>query len=99
MKRINRLEAISNDEESKPLHLVLFLRTHTASNFLKSKSAVDRLARECVSEDSIHMLMIGKGIDATTVNLYFILWVALHYGLGLVTIPSIKELIPSMLSV
>ena len=63
------LETISNDEESKPLPLVLFLRTDAASNLLKSKSAVDRLARECVSEDSIHMLMMGRGIDATTVNL------------------------------
>lgn len=59
----------SETEESTPLPLVLFLRTDAATNLLKSKSCVDRLARECVNDESIHMLMMGKGIDATTVSL------------------------------
>ena len=63
------LETIPKTDTSEPMPLVLFLRTDAASNLLKSKSSVDRLARECVSEESIHMLIMGKGIDATTVNL------------------------------
>ncbi len=66
------LEDIPSDERScehSPLPLVLFLRTDTAPTILKSKSSVDRLARECVNEESIHLLMMGKGIDATTVHL------------------------------
>ena len=57
------------EDEINPLPLILFLRTDASTSLLKSKSAVDRLARECVSEDSIHLLMLGKGIDAATVNL------------------------------
>ncbi len=65
------LETIPNDKGSchLPLPLVLFLRTDTAPTILKSKSSVDRLARECVNDESIHLLMMGKGIDATTVHL------------------------------
>lgn len=66
------LEAIPDDKRGvtqSPLPLVLFLRTDTAPSILKSKSTVDRLARECVNDESIHMLMMGKGIDATTVHL------------------------------
>jgi len=62
-------ESSSSDENKPPLSLVLFLRTDTCTNLLKSKSAVDRLARECVNDESIHLLMLGKGIDATTVTL------------------------------
>jgi len=65
MELIPRVESDSD----KALPLVLFLRVNAASNLLKSKSFVDRLARECVSDDSIHVLVMGKGIDATTVNL------------------------------
>jgi hypothetical protein len=65
------MELIPADESDpdKALPLVLFLRVNAASNLLKSKSFVDRLARESVSDDSIHVLVMGKGIDATTVNL------------------------------
>ena len=62
-------DSVDDTEEKKPLSLVLFLRTDASTSLLKSKSAVDRLARECVSEDSIHLLMLGKGIDAATVHL------------------------------
>ena len=64
------MESIPKDvDTNSPLPLVLFLRTDASSNLLKSKSFVDRLARECVNEDSMHMLLMGKGIDATTVKL------------------------------
>lgn len=64
------MEEIPKNDDS-PLPLVLFLRTDASHNLLKSKSFVDRIARECVNEDSIHMLVLGKGIDATTVKLPF----------------------------
>jgi hypothetical protein len=63
------------EEDSDEVHLstttplVLFLRTDASCNILKSKSAVDRLARDCVNEESVHLLILGKGIDATTVQL------------------------------
>ncbi len=58
-----------NENHENPLPLILFLRTDASPNLLKSKSTVDRLARECVNEESIHLLMLGRGIDATTVHL------------------------------
>uniref|UniRef100_A0A6V2LQZ7 Uncharacterized protein n=1 Tax=Ditylum brightwellii TaxID=49249 RepID=A0A6V2LQZ7_9STRA len=66
----------NNDEERnkeatipKPLPLVLFLRTENSHSILKSKSAVEFLAKECVNSQSIHLLVLGKGIDASTVSL------------------------------
>jgi len=54
-----------SDERTKNhLPLVLFLNTDGASSILKSKSAVERLAKESQNEDNIHLLMLGKGIDA-----------------------------------
>eukprot|EP00554_Chaetoceros_debilis_P003467 CAMPEP_0194090000 /NCGR_PEP_ID=MMETSP0149-20130528/37003_1 /TAXON_ID=122233 /ORGANISM="Chaetoceros debilis, Strain MM31A-1" /LENGTH=1651 /DNA_ID=CAMNT_0038774107 /DNA_START=343 /DNA_END=5298 /DNA_ORIENTATION=- len=67
--RRNSRESQTELGANAPLPLILFLRTNTASSILKSKSTVDRLARECVSDESIHLLMMGRGIDATTVNL------------------------------
>mmetsp|Transcript_24384 Transcript_24384/g.46054 ORF Transcript_24384/g.46054 Transcript_24384/m.46054 type:complete len:1736 (+) Transcript_24384:368-5575(+) len=59
-----------NDEKRKPLSLVLFLRSDSSPSILKSKSAVERLAQECVKKDGIHLLMLGgKGIDASTTSL------------------------------
>ena len=58
-----------SSSNGNPLPLVLFLRTDASPNLLKSKGTVDRLARECVNEDSIHLLILGRGIDATTVQL------------------------------
>jgi len=50
--------------------LVLFLRSDSSSSILKSKSAVETLASECVKKDGIHLLMLGgKGIDALTTSL------------------------------
>jgi hypothetical protein len=65
----NNHNANGSESYENPLPLVLFLRTDASPNLLKSKSTVDRLARECVNEDSIHLLMLGRGIDATTVQL------------------------------
>ena len=61
------------EEESEstktPQPLVLFLRTDTSSSILKSKTAVETLAQECVKKDGIHLLMLGgKGIDASTTS-------------------------------
>merc|ERR1719203_2715222 len=48
---------------SQHLPLVLFLNTDLASSLLKSKSAVERLAKESQNEDNIHLLMLGKGTN------------------------------------
>mmetsp|Transcript_23484 Transcript_23484/g.55286 ORF Transcript_23484/g.55286 Transcript_23484/m.55286 type:complete len:588 (-) Transcript_23484:4-1767(-) len=54
---------------SKPLPLLIFIRTNTSTNLLKSKSAMELLIHECASNDSIHLVTLGKGIDATTSSL------------------------------
>ena len=53
----------------KPLPLLIFIRTNTSTNLLKSKSAMELLIHECASNDSIHLVTLGKGIDATTSSL------------------------------
>ncbi|KAL3917015.1 MAG: hypothetical protein SGILL_004910, partial [Bacillariaceae sp.] len=53
----------------KALPLLLFIRANTSTNLLKSKSVMELLIRECSSNDSIHLLVLGKGIDATTASL------------------------------
>lgn len=56
-----------DDKETSPLPLVLFVRSDSSSSILKSKSAVECLAHECVNKEGIHLLMLGgKGIDAST---------------------------------
>lgn len=53
-----------------PLPLILFLRSDSSPSILKSKSAVECLAQECVKKDGIHLLVLGgKGIDASTTTL------------------------------
>lgn len=55
---------------SHPLPLILFLRSDSSPNILKSKPAVECLAQECVKKDGIHLLMLGgKGIDASSTTL------------------------------
>ena len=49
--------------------LLVFLRTEASSALLKGKSAVEYLMQECTSSESIHLLVLGKGIDATTTTL------------------------------
>ena len=52
---------------SRPL--VVFLRTQASPSLLKSKTTVEYLMQECTSSESIHLLVLGKGIDATTTTL------------------------------
>ena len=40
---------------------MLFLRTDSSLSFLRSRTAVERLARECVGRDSVHLIMLGGG--------------------------------------
>jgi SpoVK/Ycf46/Vps4 family AAA+-type ATPase len=55
--------------ESPPLPLLVFIRTPSSNSLLKSKSAMELLLRECGSEDSIHLITLGKGVDAATTTL------------------------------
>ena len=54
---------------SKPLPIVVFLRTSASTSLLKSKSAIEYLMQEVTSGESIHMLVLGRGIDASTTSL------------------------------
>ena len=60
---------VSLSAPDHPLPLVFFIRTDASPSLLRSKSAVERLARECVKDDGIHLLVLGKGIDASTTSL------------------------------
>jgi hypothetical protein len=63
-------EAGSDSENKKPLPLVLFLRSDSSPAILRSNTAVETLAHECVKKDGIHLLVLGgKGIDASTTSL------------------------------
>lgn len=55
--------------KDKELPLVIFIRTQSANSLLKSKSSVDAILKECNSEDSVNMLVLGSGIDSRTVAL------------------------------
>ena len=59
----------NNYGETTSLPLVVFLRTEASSSLLKSKSAMEYLQKECTSSDSIHLMVLGKGIDVTTETL------------------------------
>lgn len=50
----------------KPLPLLVFIRTGTSTSLLKSKSAMELLIQECTSEDGIHLISLGKGVDSST---------------------------------
>lgn len=52
-----------NEEKSEPLPLLLFLNIDDSSTLFKSKSALERLAKESQNESNIHMLMLGKAMD------------------------------------
>jgi SpoVK/Ycf46/Vps4 family AAA+-type ATPase len=67
-KKDLRSDLLSKVSE-KPLPLLIFIRTNTSTNLLKSKSAMELLIHECASNDSIHLVTLGKGIDATTSSL------------------------------
>lgn len=51
------------NEKSEPLPLLLFLNIDDSSTLFKSKSAIERLAKESQNESNIHMLMLGKAMD------------------------------------
>jgi hypothetical protein len=53
-------------QKESSLPLVVFVRTDASQGLLKSKSAVEYLQQECTSSDSIHLLVLGKGMDLTT---------------------------------
>jgi hypothetical protein len=61
-------EEWTNDgaEKESSLPLVVFVRTDASQSLLKSKSAVEYLQQECTSSDSIHLLVLGKGMDLKT---------------------------------
>ena len=59
----------SSKSSDKPLRLLIFIRTNTSTNLLKSKSAMELLIQECASNTSINLVTLGKGIDATTSSL------------------------------
>ncbi|KAL9178831.1 hypothetical protein ACHAXT_003962 [Thalassiosira profunda] len=60
----------TNDAKNPPLSLVLFLRADASPSILRSKAAVDALARECVRKDGTHLLVLGgRGVDAATPSL------------------------------
>lgn len=62
-----RKEQLPKTEKAIPI--VLFLRTSSSNSILKSKSAIDYLMQEFTSSESIHLLILGKGIDSTTSSL------------------------------
>ncbi len=68
---IQEFESDEGDDKKKekPLPLLIFIRTGTSTSLLKSKSAMELLIQECTSEDSIHLISLGKGVDATTSTL------------------------------
>lgn len=57
------------EDEASPMPLLVFIRTGASNSLLKSKSAMELLIKECTSPDSIHLITLGKGIDATTTTL------------------------------
>lgn len=65
----NPSEASSSEQVDRPLPLVLFIRTQSAHTLLKSKSAVDTILKECNTDDSVNLVVLGSGIDSRTVTL------------------------------
>lgn len=57
------------DLDFRQLPLVLFIRTQSARSILKSKTSVERLLKECSTDDSVNMVVLGSGIDARTLTL------------------------------
>jgi len=61
--------ATTSSDDSRPLPLVIFLRTESCKSLLKSKSAVELLLQECNSSEGINLLVLGRGVDAKTTAL------------------------------
>lgn len=62
-------EKDKTSKSGRKLPIVLFLRASSSNSILKSKAAVEYLTQECTSPESIHLLVLGKGIDSTTSSL------------------------------
>ena len=58
-----------DDQNASPMPLLVFIRTGASNSLLKSKSAMELLIKECTSPDSIHLITLGKGVDASTTTL------------------------------
>ena len=59
----------SGDTAKKSLPLVIFVRAKSSNLLFRSKSAVETLLQECNSDESTNLVILGKGIDATTESL------------------------------
>lgn len=55
--------------KGEPLPLLVFIRADASNSLLKSKSAMELLIQESTSIDGIHLIMLGKGVDAATSSL------------------------------
>jgi hypothetical protein len=51
---------------NKPLSLVIFVRAQASASLWKSKSVMETLLQECNSSDSTNLVVLGKGIDSST---------------------------------
>ena len=52
------------------MSLVLFLGKDSSPSVLRSRSAPERLARECVGRGSVHLLVLGvRGVNAASLAL------------------------------
>lgn len=58
--------SIHQSSNDSPLPLVVFIRSSSSNLLFKSKSAVEALINESNSSDGINLIVLGKGIDATT---------------------------------
>jgi len=56
-------------DDASTMPLLVFIRTGASNSLLKSKSAMELLIKECTSPESIHLITLGKGIDASTTSL------------------------------
>ena len=68
----NGVKSEGSDDQKiadKSLPLLIFIRTGSSTSLLKSKSAMELLINECTSEDGIHLIALGKGVDVTTSTL------------------------------
>ena len=53
----------------KSMPLVIMIRAQASNSLLKSKSVMEALLQECNSKESTNLVVLGKGIDASTVSL------------------------------
>ena len=58
-------------DEQKPssMPLVVFVRTQSANSLFRSNSATNVLLNECNTDESTNLIVLGSGIDSTTLTL------------------------------